>query len=276
MSNFDEDVVRDFGDEWNEYDQQKINQAKLNLPGFSNYFSIFPEKFLNKNAVGFDAGCGSGRWARFIAPKVKHLNCIDPSDKAIKVTAKNLSDFNNCSFECSSINDCKIADNSQDFGYCLGVLHHIPNTKSALQNLVSKLKKGSPLLLYIYYKFDNKPFWFPFIWKTSDYLRKFISRLPYKIKLKITKLIAFFIYLPMARLSLIIEFLGFKVSNFPLSIYRKQSFYSMKTDALDRFGTKLEKRFTKDEIELLMMECGLEKIEFSNSEPFWVVLGFKK
>ena len=30
-------------------------------------------------------GCGSGRWAKFIAPKVKILNCIDPSFKALKV-----------------------------------------------------------------------------------------------------------------------------------------------------------------------------------------------
>ena len=80
----------------------------------------------------------------------------------------------------------------------------------------------------------------------------------------------------MARLSLLLENFGFKVSNFPLSIYRKQSFYSMKTDAYDRFGTKLEKRYTKEEIKSLMKECQLEKIEFSNSEPFWVAIGFKK
>ena len=57
-----------------------------------------------------------------------HLNCLDPSEKAIKVATKNLSEFNNCSFECNSINDWSILENS-DFGYCLGVLHHIPNTK---------------------------------------------------------------------------------------------------------------------------------------------------
>ena len=77
------DVVSDFGDEWDQYDQSgsdlKLEEA------FSQYFSIFPNQYLNPNAVGFDAGCGSGRWAKFIAPKVKQLICFDPSHKALKV-----------------------------------------------------------------------------------------------------------------------------------------------------------------------------------------------
>ena len=38
-------------------------------------------------------GCGSGRWAKFIAPKVKVLNCIEPSDKALKIAKQNLKKF---------------------------------------------------------------------------------------------------------------------------------------------------------------------------------------
>ena len=37
-------------------------------------------------------GCGSGRWAQFVAPRVKQLICIDPSE-AINVAKKNLDKF---------------------------------------------------------------------------------------------------------------------------------------------------------------------------------------
>jgi Leucine-rich repeat (LRR) protein len=37
-------------------------------------------------------GCGSGRWAKFVAPKVGLLNCIDPSI-AIKLHKKNLKNL---------------------------------------------------------------------------------------------------------------------------------------------------------------------------------------
>jgi len=49
----------------------------------------------------------------------------------------------------------------------------------------------------------------------------------------------------------------------------------MRTDALDRFGTRLEQRFTRKEIKNMMQNAGLENIEFSNSKPFWVAVGYK-
>jgi len=54
---------------------------------FKQYFAIFPWYILPASAEGFDMGCGSGRWAKFVAPKVFRLNCIDPS-KAIHVAKK--------------------------------------------------------------------------------------------------------------------------------------------------------------------------------------------
>ena len=43
-----------------------------------------------KSARIFDMGCGSGRWSKLVAPKVKRLNCIDPSLEALNVARKNL------------------------------------------------------------------------------------------------------------------------------------------------------------------------------------------
>ena len=45
----------------------------------------------------------------------------------------------------------------------------------------------------------------------------------------------------------------------------------MKNDALDRFGTKLEKRFNKEEILQLLLDSGFDHntVKFSESEPFW-------
>ena len=51
--------------------------------------------------------------------------------------------------------------------------------------------------------------------------------------------------------------------------------YIHETDALDRFGTKLEKRFTKEEIKELMVSSGLINIKFSDKAPYWVALGEK-
>jgi hypothetical protein len=44
-----------------------------------------------------------------------------------------------------------------DFGYSLGVLHHLPDPRAGLAACVTKLKPGAPMLVYIYYAFDNRP-----------------------------------------------------------------------------------------------------------------------
>lgn len=49
----------------------------------------------------------------------------------------------------------------------------------------------------------------------------------------------------------------------------------MHTDALDRFGTRLEKRFTRPQILAMMLAAGLEKVLFTES-PCWCAIDFRE
>ena len=273
MKNQDKNTVDGFGDEWSRFDQSDLPQAEQQLL-FDEYFSVFPWKDISKESTGFDLGCGTGRWAKSVAPKVKKLICIDPSS-ALDIAKKNLSNFDNCVFDSATVDEMPMQDNSMDFGYSLGVLHHVPDTALGIKQCVKKLKTGAPLLLYLYYRFDNRPWWFRLIWSVSDLLRRIVSKMPYKLRYVSSQIISIIIYLPLARFALFLEKLNFNVSNFPLSSYKNLSFYTMRTDALDRFGTRLEQRFTRKEIKNMMQNAGLENIEFSNSKPFWVAVGYK-
>ena len=272
VKNLDTKVVEGFGDEWSRFDQSELTDTELQQL-FDNYFGIFPWDTLDQNAVGFDAGCGSGRWAKLVAPRVAKLHLIDPSN-AIEAARKNLAGNNNCEFHNTSIDSMPISDESADFGYSLGVLHHMPDTVEGLKKCTEKLKPGAPFLLYLYYNFDNKPIWYAWIWRCSELVRKVVSKTPHSMRYWLSQILAIFIYLPLAKGSLLIEKLGFDVSNFPLAQYRNTSFYTMRTDALDRFGTSLEQRFSKKEIEVMMLDAGLENITFSEVS-FWTALGYK-
>ena len=272
--NIDYKVVEEFGNEWKEFDQSALSEDELNSI-FKDYFRVFPWEKVSKSSQGFDLGCGSGRWAKFVSPKVGKLYCIDPSN-AIEIAKKNLKKFKNCSFIKSGVDQIPLEDKSMDFGYSLGVLHHVPDTADGLKKAVKKLKKGAPFLLYLYYAMDNQPIWYKSIWKISDFFRKAISSLPFKTKLFITNIIASLVYFPLARFSKFLFRIGVNVHSFPLSNYRNKSFYTMRTDSLDRFGTKLELRYTKDEIEQMMISAGLIKIIFSNTTPYWCAVGIKK
>lgn len=274
MKNIDKKTVEDFGEEWNKYNQSSIPDEELKK-SWNQYFDMFSFEELSNDSEGFDMGCGSGRWAKFVANKVHLLNCIDPSEKALNVAKRNLSNFSNIRYFNASVNDNILKENSQDFGYCLGVLHHIPDTLEGIKACAKLLKKNAPFLLYLYYNFENRSFFFRLIWKLSDFIRIIISSLSSKTRIFITSVIAYLIYYPLARFAFISEKLGIDVSNFPLSDYRSKDFYFMKTDALDRFGTRLEKRFSKDEIKRMLQEAGFRDIRFSKNMPFWVSISRK-
>ncbi|MFN7948467.1 MAG: class I SAM-dependent methyltransferase [Blastocatellia bacterium] len=275
QSNQDARTVTGFGEEWTYYDQADLSEGELQQV-FDLYFNIFPWDRLTRHSVGFDLGCGSGRWARVAAPRIGHLYCIDASEAALAIARKNLAGRENCSFVHASVDHLPFDDGTFDFGYSLGVLHHVPDTLAGIRACVRKLKPGAPLLLYIYYAFDNRPAWFRLLWRLSDLVRDFVSRLPFGPRNLLAQLIALLVYWPLARTARLLEILGFNVERLPLSIYRNNSFYVMRTDALDRFGTRLEYRFTAAEIQQMMQAAGLERITFSQSAPYWCAVGYKK
>lgn len=271
--NIDKQVVAGFGDEWSRFDQSALDEAELRRM-FDKYFNIFPWEALPAGSVGFDLGCGTGRWARLVAPRVGFLHLIDPSE-AIEVARRNLDGVENCAFHRASVDNIPLDDGSCDFAYSLGVLHHVPDTQAGISGCVAKLKPGAPFLLYLYYRFDNKPAWFRMLWATSNAGRIVVSRLPHFVRYMVSQVLAASVYFPLARTAKFFESRGVDVANFPLSQYRNNSFYTMRTDALDRFGTRLERRFTKDEIRAMMEHAGLENIRFSET-LFWTALGYKK
>lgn len=272
--NIDGGTVDSFGAEWAHFDQSKLTGDEW-AAMFDTYFGIFPFESLPEGAEGFDLGCGSGRWARGVAPRVRRLNCIDPAISALEVAKKNLSDIDNIIFHHAGVDTVQLAPESQDFGYSLGVLHHVPDTAAALAACTRLLKPSAPFLIYLYYRFDNRPAWFRALWRVSEVLRGIICGLPNRAKTAATDLLAALIYWPLSRTALIAEKIGVNPASLPLSYYRNRSFYTMRTDSRDRFGTPLEQRFTRGEIIAMMESAGLADIQFSECEPFWVAIGRK-
>ena len=244
---------------------------------FNDYFKIFPWEEIDKNkSTGIDIGCGSGRWSKFVADNTKELILLDPSVQALDVAKKNLNKKKNIKFLNQSVGEINLQDKSIDFAYSLGVFQHIPDIKSALKEINRILKPNAPFLVYLYYSFDNKPKFYKFMWMLTNPIRYIISKLPFKIKLIITFLIAIFVYFPFARISKLLKFLKLPYQNIPMWQYADLSFYIMKTDALDRFGTKVEKRYSKKQILEILENCNFKDIKFSDSPPYWCVLAKKK
>jgi ubiquinone/menaquinone biosynthesis C-methylase UbiE len=272
--NIDDATVAGFGDEWSRFNQNGLShEAREQI--FDDYFSIFPWEALPRDAAGVDVGCGSGRWALVVAPRVGQLLLLDASGDALAVARKNLAHAPNVRFEQASVGSLPLEDASLDFAYSLGVLHHVPDTAEAIRAISEKLKPGAPFLVYLYYSFDNRSALYRGIWRASDIVRRMVSRMPFGPRYWVSQALALMVYWPLARTALLLNRLGICPRNWPLAYYRDKPFYVLRTDALDRFGTRLEQRFSRAEIRVMLEEAGFTDIRFSNKPPYWCAVGIK-
>jgi SAM-dependent methyltransferase len=271
VSGLERRTIDGFGREWTAFDYARPTPELTEL--FDQYFRIFPWDALPAGAEGFDLGCGTGRWAKLVAPRVGELTCIDASPAVVAVASRNLAGLPNCRVVTGRAGELPLPAASMDFGFALGVLHHLEDPASALDDAVSKLRPGAPFLAYLYYSLDDRPLHYRLIWRATDVVRRVVSRLPHRPRAVIAQAIALLVYYPLARGARRLEAAGRAVDDLPLAQYRHRSLYVMRTDALDRFGTPVEKRFTREEAAALMSGAGLERVTVADSPPYWCVLG---
>lgn len=272
-SNVDEKVVESFGEEWKKF--SSFDEAEIEKIG-NAYFDILPQSIYSPDTKVLDVGCGTGRWTKFLAKKVGVIDAVDPSE-AIFAADKFLSDNPNIRLTRATSEALPFADNTYDMVMSIGVLHHIPDTKKAMMDCVSKVKKGGYFYTYLYYSLDNRGPLFKFIFHASNLLRRVVSKMPAGLKKFTCDILAVVIYMPFVLMARFLHAIGLKklAAKLPLSIYRDKSFFIIRNDALDRFGTSLEQRFSKAQIYDMMTQCGLTEITFSEFEPYWHTIGKK-
>ena len=276
-NNLDFRVARGFGREWSTFRQDSDHLSQQQRQAiFEDYFRIFPWNLLPPGGgVGLDVGCGTGRWSLLVAPRVQHLHLLDPSPEALDVAKQNLAGIDNVSYHLHSVATIPLPSSSLDFAFSLGVLHHVPDTEAAIASIADKLKPNAPFLIYLYYALDNRPIWYRLLWRMTDLARSVVSRLPHPLRLAFSQIVAALIYWPLARVARFIAQHRGSSAALPLAYYADKSFYVMRTDAYDRFCTRLEKRFRQDEIAGMLMRAGFREIAFLDAPPFWCAVGLK-
>lgn len=271
-------VIRDFGDEWERFDFLDEERLRTLEKQFDKYIAPLPE-FLKRqdNLLIADFGAGTGRWSHFLRKYASKLYVLEPSTKAFKVVIARFENQENLVLLNESVESNQIPKSHLDLAVSLGVLHHIKDTGEAIRKVSEKIKPGGYFLGYLYYALENKSKLYRAIWKLSDLIRRSISNFPRPLKIVVSDLIALFIYWPLARLSRVVSTLNLPSSAIPLHHYENLSFHVMRNDALDRFGSSLENRFTKAQITEMLKNAGFEEssIRYSEEEPFWTFVAKK-
>ncbi len=270
--NLDQGVIDSFGHEWATFDYGETETTEALNAQFKAYCApIDLNQFNPKISVAADIGAGSGRWASRLIPFFSLVYALEPSDGASEVLKNKFADEAKIAVLQETVGSNSIPLATLDLAMSLGVLHHIPDTALAIKDVSLRIKPGGMFLCYLYYNLENKPTFYKLIFNGVNVVRKIISALPQKIKQFVTSAIAALVYWPLAKFSKVMNKFGVNTSNIPLHHYADMPFVMLANDALDRFGTSLEQRFSKAEITemLRLANFDISTLKFSDEEPFW-------
>lgn len=255
---FAEDIQFTFGEEWWAHGEVLPEHQRE----FEAYFDLVDRDDLSDKRVA-DLGCGSGRWASFVAPRCREVVAVDFSD-AIFVARRNLREHDNVVFVLGDVLDLPLADDSVDLAYCLGVLHHLP--VDALDACRRLARLGPELLVYLYYALDNRPPHYRLLLRAVSGIRTGLARIRSgRARAALSWVIAALVYWPLARLG---RALGDRGRAIPLAdTYGHSTLGRMRQDAYDRFFTRIEQRFTREQIRTLTDT--FDSVAISDGLPYW-------
>lgn len=257
---FAADIQRTFGEEWKAHPQVRP-EHKLELEA---YFDLLSMDDLKGQRVA-DLGCGMGRWSYFLAQHCREVVLVDYSE-SIFVARRNLRHADNAIFVMADVLDLPFRDDAFDFVLCVGVLHHLPTDARAA---VRDLRRLAPRhLVYLYYALDNRPAYFRWLLAVVTAVRMLLSRLKSpRARVAVSWLLAVVIYAPIAQLGRVLLPLGVDRFVPMVDSYAGKSVSRLRQEAYDRFFTRIEQRFTRQQIEALADSSGLLRV--SDHHPYW-------
>lgn len=273
-----EDIIsitkRNFSFAWSHFGKKEVEKSWYK-DSFSYLKYISSEIFKGEDKIGLDVGCGSGGDMIYISQYGARIIGIDISD-AIAVTAKNIKNFNSLYVAQADIYNLPFKNESFDFAYSFGVLHHLPMPEKGFKTMCSKIKKSGFAIVYLYEDFSQRSILERGLLKIVNSFRFFTKRLP-------PYLIYFF--------SLILSPFILLICSIPYKILKKLRTSERITeripyrhttnleiiiaDLYDRFSTPIENRYNREQVEAWFRNANFEDVKIINYRG-WVAWGRKK
>lgn len=257
-----------FGYEWNTFGDVRAEDSEFARA----YFRDLDLAGLH-GRVGLDAGCGKGRYTRFLAPHLETLVALDGSN-AVEAAARNLAGFDNTFLVRSDLRAPPFRAASFGFVSCLGVLHHLDDPRQGLRALVDLLVDDGILLVYVYSRPEGVGVRRAALFLARQ-LRRVTVRMPHPALRRFSAVVAAALWALVVRPGEIGARRGVSaLSGLPMAAYRGKPFRGLVLDTFDRLSAPVEYRYTREELTRLFAGTGLE-IDSVREEAGWFVLGHK-
>ena len=223
--------------------------------------------------LGLDAGCGRGRYSRFLAPHLGQLVALDGSD-AVRSAARNMRDLTNTVVMRSDLRQAPFADDSFGFVASYGVLHHLEDPRAGFDCLVRLLAPGGVLALYLYSRPDRRgPRGIGLA--AAAWLRRYTVRLSHPVLRAACYPLAAILWLGVVLPGKLGDATHVeKLSSLPLGTYRDKPPRGLVLDTFDRLSAPVEHRYVWADLAPWFVESGLV-LDAHRDESGWFVVAHR-
>lgn len=244
---------------------------------FDNMQQVITEPIV-RGSMGIDIGSGCGYDTYIMAkrnPLVKIIS-LDISDGVYK-TKQLTYGLNNVRVIKGSVLNLPIKNDTFDFAYSFGVLHHTREPEYGLREINRIIKKDAPAFLYLYEDHSENSMKHYAIKIISIY-RIITTKIPQRILYFLCYLASPFIVLAFSYPSRILR--KFKATQ---SLSQKIPFnfgthlFSVAGDLYDRFGAPIEQRFSEQEAYNMFIKCNFYNVYITRLRDAagWVIWAHK-
>lgn len=254
-----------FGYEWTTFDEPEPEDDISSAVYFAD---IEPESLRGVSAL--DAGCGRGRFTKWIAEHAGTVVALDGS-AAVEAAARNLAAFDNVVVFRGDLRHPPVAEGALGFVACLGVLHHLRDPAEGLRALVRLLEPDGRILVYVYSAAEERGVR-AFALRASTAMRRVTTRTPHRL----LRALCVPMSLVLSALFVWPGRLGDKLKigplrRLPLNAYRPLPWRALWLDTFDRLSAPVEHRFRRDELEPWFATCGLQVHAVREHAGYYVV-----
>lgn len=223
-----------------------------------------------------DAGCGSGIDALQMAQGTGcEVVAVELSRQGIEQTRARTKLLPNVIPIQGDVEALSFKDDSFDFIYSYGVLHHLPNPDQGFRELVRVLKPGGWLAIYVYEDFSTRSRVERALLGLVGLVRRLTVRIPEAPLYRLCWACApgvFLMFTIPARL------LALWPVTYPLSqripFRHGRSSFGLTGDLYDRFAAPLERRYSRHDVEQWFISARLQQVAVVPQRG-WIACGQK-
>lgn len=227
---------------------RKLSVEEMTKKEFFEQTGFEPRELQGKLIL--DAGCSSGRFISYLRQEGVGIIGVDLQSDLLQKHANRFKSGPPSGLIQANLFELPFQENSFDYIFSLGVLHHTPNPKEAFKNLVRYLKKDGKIAIWVY---STEP-------KThvSDMLRNITTRLP----LSLLFILGFMVTIPYGPL-LRIPRIGPRLRSlfYRLRLPWHENWRWRIHSFMDWYGPKYQFKFASEEIQQWFREAGLTNIK---------------